>query len=58
MTTVGKPAPRPVFGLEHFTINWEHRRTICPEGHTSSEWTPHIDHRGNDSIYIRFAPSD
>ena len=46
------------FGLEHFTIDWEHRRAICPEGHTSSEWTPRMDNRGNDSIYIRFAPSD
>jgi transposase len=24
----------------------------------SSEWTPRIDNRGNDAIYVRFAPSD
>jgi hypothetical protein len=40
-------------GLEHFTIDWDHRRVICPEGDTSSEWTPRVDNRGNDSIYIR-----
>jgi len=45
------------FGLEHFTIDWERHHAICPQGHVSSEWTPRIDNRGNDSIYIRFPPS-
>jgi transposase len=46
------------FGVEHFRVDWERRQAICPEGHVSSEWTPRIDVRGNDSVYIRFKPSD
>lgn len=46
------------FGAEHFTIDWERCQAVCPQGQTSSEWTQRIDNRGNDSIYIRFAPSD
>jgi transposase len=46
------------FGVEHFRVDWERREAICPEGHVSSEWTPRIDVRGNDSVYIRFKPSD
>ena len=46
------------FGVENFRIDWERQQAICPQGRASSEWTPRIDNRGNDSIYIRFAPSD
>ena len=46
------------FGVEHLTVDWQQRQAICPEGHVSSEWSPRIDVRGNDSVYIRFRPSD
>jgi transposase len=40
------------FGVQRFTIDWERQQAICPEGRASSEWTPRIDNRGNDSIYL------
>lgn len=46
------------FGVEHFTVDWQRRQALCPAGHVSSEWSPRIDVRGNDSIYIRFSRTD
>ena len=46
------------FGLEHCAVDWTRRRAVCPEGHTSVEWVPRVDNRGNDSIYIRFSTAD
>jgi transposase len=46
------------FGIENFKVDWERRHAICPAGHVSSEWSPRIDVRGNDSVYIRFRPAD
>jgi transposase len=46
------------FGVDQFRVDWERRQAICPEGHVSSEWSPRMDVRGNDSVYIRFKPSD
>ena len=46
------------FGVEHFVVDWAQRRVTCPAGHTSIQWTPRLDSRGNDSIYVRFSPSD
>ena len=38
------------FALEHFAIDWEQRRAVCPHGHASAQWVPRVDNRGNDSI--------
>ena len=46
------------FGVDHFVVDWPQQRAICPAGKASREWVPRIDNRGNDSIYIRFSPSD
>jgi transposase len=46
------------FGAEHFVVDFGRRRAICPEGRASVEWVPRVDNRGNDSLYIRFSPSD
>ena len=46
------------FGVEHFVVDWAQRRVTCPAGHTSIQWTPRRDSRDNDSIYVRFSPSD
>ena len=46
------------FGVEHFVVDWQRQRAVCPAGKASLEWVPRIDNRGNDSIYIRFSPSD
>jgi DDE family transposase len=46
------------FGLASFTVDFQGRKAICPEGRESVEWVPRIDNRGNANIYIRFSPSD
>lgn len=46
------------FGLEHFVVDFERRKAVCPEGQESVEWVPRVDNRGNDSVYIRFSASD
>lgn len=46
------------FGVEHFVVDFERHRAICPEGRASVEWVPRVDNRGNDSIHSRFSPSD
>ena len=44
--------------VSQFHIDWENECAICPEGHTSSSWTPTLDSRGNESIKIRFSSTD
>lgn len=44
--------------MSQFRIDWEHQQAICPEGHTSSSWTPAIDNRTNEVIKIRFSTTD
>ncbi len=46
------------FGVDHFVVDWQRQRAICPAGKASLKWVPRIDNRGNDSISIRFSPSD
>jgi DDE family transposase len=43
------------FDADHFLIDWEHQQATCPEGHTSSSWTPAIDNRTNEVIKIKFS---
>ena len=44
--------------VSQFRIDWEHKHATCPEGHTSSSWTPAIDNRNNEVIKIRFSTTD
>ena len=46
------------FDADHFLIDWEQQQAICPEGHTSSSWTPAIDNRKNEVIKIKFSTKD
>jgi|GEM_PF-5456737 len=46
------------FDAANFIVNWETQSVICPEGKTSSSWTPTIDSRGNPVIKIKFAGKD
>jgi transposase len=46
------------FAAEAFTVDGERRRAVCPEGHTSSSWTPAVDNRKNDVIKIKFSGAD
>jgi transposase len=43
------------FDIAHFTIDWEARRVTCPEGKTSTLWTPGHDRWGNAVIHTEFA---
>lgn len=38
-----------------FTIDWQHKHAVCPQGHSSISWTPVIDKRNNQTIKIRFS---
>ncbi|HZR43100.1 MAG TPA: hypothetical protein VFB12_23470 [Ktedonobacteraceae bacterium] len=38
------------YDVDHFLIDWEKQQATCPEGHTSSSWTPAIDNRKNEVI--------
>jgi transposase len=46
------------FGIEHFAVDFQRQKAVCPAGHESVEWVPRLDNRGNDSIYIRFSSAD
>jgi len=46
------------FDADHFLIDWEAEQATCPEGHTSSSWTPAIDNRTNEVIKIKFSTKD
>jgi transposase len=46
------------FDASHFLIDWDQQLAICPQGHTSSSWTPGIDNRTNEVIKIKFSTAD
>lgn len=46
------------FAAANFIVNWENKSVICPEGKTSSSWTPAKDSRGNAVVKIKFAAKD
>jgi transposase len=46
------------FDASQFVIDWQTEQAICPEGHTSSSWTPAIDNRKNEVIKIKFSTKD
>lgn len=38
---------------QHFVIDWQQQIAVCPEGHSSSNWTPTMDTRGHEIIRIK-----
>jgi len=46
------------FAAAQFHIDWSSEQTTCPEGHTSSSWTPAIDNRKNEVIKMKFSIKD
>lgn len=44
------------FDVSHFTIDWESKRVICPQGHASQKWSQTHNQLGAPIINIRFAP--
>jgi transposase len=48
----------PGFDSSHFVIDWEKQQAICPEGHTSSSWTPALDRKHLEAVKIKFSKRD
>ena len=46
------------YDADHFLIDWQQQQATCPEGHTSSSWTPATDSRANEVIKIKFSTTD
>ncbi|GHO47431.1 hypothetical protein KSX_55940 [Ktedonospora formicarum] len=46
------------FDVSHFPIDWERQQATCPQGCTSTSWTPAIDNRKNEVIKIKFSTKD
>src|SRR5260370_12946491 len=43
------------FAASQFHLDWQAEQATCPQGHTSSSWTPAIDNRKNEVIKIKFS---
>ncbi len=46
------------YDLTHFSIDWEAETVTCPQGHTSSSWSPAHDAKGKPVIKIKFSQTD
>ncbi len=46
------------FAADQFVVDWQHECATCPEGQTSSSWTPAQDRRGKPVLKIKFAMQD
>ncbi len=42
------------YTLRDFSLDWEHEQACCPQGHSSSSWTP-TKTRGQEVIKVKFA---
>jgi transposase len=45
------------YDLTHFAIDWEAETVTCPQGRTSSSWTP-VQDAGKELIKVKFSQSD
>jgi transposase len=45
------------YDLTHFDIDWETETVTCPQGRTSSSWTP-VEDAGKSLIKVKFSQSD
>ncbi len=45
------------YDLTHFGIDWEAETVTCPQGRTSSSWTP-VQDAGKSLIKVKFSQSD
>ncbi len=45
------------YDLTHFDIDWEAETVTCPQGRTSSSWTP-VQDAGKSLIKVKFSQSD
>jgi transposase len=45
------------YDLTHFSIDWEAEKVTCPQGRSSSSWTP-VQDAGKSLIKVKFSQSD
>ncbi|KAB2588030.1 IS1182 family transposase [Streptomyces arboris] len=45
------------FGIDAFTIDWEHGQATCPNGADATQWYPRTDSKGLPVIRVRFPAS-
>jgi len=43
------------YDLASFTVDWDAQRVTCPQGQTSSYWSPSVDKKGHDVVFVRFS---
>ena len=46
------------FAASDFQVDWQQQIAICPQGKTSTSWSPAIDGRNNQVIKIKFSRPD
>lgn len=46
------------FAAQDFRIDWHEQHAVCPEGKTSTSWTPAIDKLKNHVVKIKFSMTD
>jgi transposase len=46
------------FAASAFVVDWDRQRVTCPEGKTSTGWSPAIDRGHNAVIKVKFSASD
>lgn len=56
--TQWQAAEKTGFDSHHFLVDWEKQQATCPQGKTSSSWTPSIDHQKNKVIKVKFSTMD
>lgn len=42
------------YDISQFKVDWEAQTVTCPQGQTSTTWTPAIDNWGNAGIQVKF----
>jgi transposase len=45
------------YDLTHFSIDWEAETVTCPQGQTSTSWTPAHNAKGHPVIKVKFSPT-
>ena len=46
------------YELTQFTVDWSNQLATCPQGKTSSSWTPSQDKQGKSVVRVRFSQTD
>lgn len=46
------------YDLAHFVVDWQAQTVTCPQGNTSTVWSPSTNRQGDASISVRFRKQD